>query len=59
LSFVDAPVAAGQLTEGGVVSATVTSAVHEVDAFLLSVTVSVTVVAPTEYGPAGVWTIEI
>jgi len=39
---------------GGVSSTTVTVAVHELDAPWLSVTVIVTSVLPSEYGPAGV-----
>src|SRR5438132_1390164 len=39
--------AAGHMTEGGVVSTTVTMAEHELDAPWLSVTVSVTVVLPS------------
>ena len=39
--------AAGHMTEGGMVSTTVTMAEHELDAPWLSVTVSVTVVLPS------------
>jgi hypothetical protein len=50
----EAVVPAGQVADGGLVSFTVTTAVHELDPPLLSVTVSVTVVLPSEYGAAGV-----
>ncbi len=43
------------MTCGGVVSRTVTIAVHWLDAPLLSVTVKVTRVLPSEYGPGGDW----
>ena len=44
---------AGQVIVGGVVSTTVTVAWHWLDRPWLSVTVSVTVVTPSEYGPGG------
>jgi hypothetical protein len=50
---------AGQLIVGAVVSTTVTTAVHELDAPLLSVIVKVTVVLPSGYGPAGDWVMVI
>src|SRR5205823_5494130 len=46
---------AGIVRSGGVLSTTVTVAVQELLAPWLSVAVSVTVVFPTEYGPAGDW----
>src|ERR1043166_7363767 len=46
---------AGQVMVGGELSTTVTVALHESDAPLMSVTVNVTVVTPRSYGPAGDW----
>src|SRR5207249_11191222 len=44
---------AGQLIDGGIVSATIILAVQELDAPRLSTTVSVTRFVPFGYGPAG------
>src|SRR5206468_12371468 len=52
-ALAEALVGAGQAMTGAVLSCTVTLAVHEEDAPLLSVTVKVITVVPTEYGPAG------
>src|SRR5262249_28753786 len=48
-----------QFTLGGVVSTTVTIAEHVLEAPELSVTVNVTVVGPSGYGPGGAWLREI
>ena len=44
----------GQVIAGGVVSVTLTTAIQVLDAFWLSVTVSITGVVPRGYGPCGV-----
>ena len=51
----DVVIVDGHVMVGGVWSTTVTVAVHEPVWPLRSVTVSLTVVRPSEYGPAGDW----
>jgi hypothetical protein len=46
---------AGQVIEGGVLSTTVTIAEHSLETPGVSVTVKVTVVVPSGYGPGGDW----